>query len=613
MACTINLLTQMLPGAGSGGTWTQDGYNVLGAGNPYIGGGTDFDLFGDDPLLDPSGAVPGYYFFSYDDSCNPPQQVILYISDTVDAGDDYEFTVCVNATYYDLNDFLTGDLGGTWSIAPGSLPNLGGLLGFDPATGNVDIDQLTNSGAQLGTYIFLYTVEASTPSGFEQSDCGTCSSSMTVTINIINQPLYPNDENYIIEDPHGDFNLFELFTSEADNGGIWAQTAGEDTIPITGDYLGTINLDSPVAGCNYQFQYTLGDICDSPYASTINITVIRNFELSIDAGETVLSAVYENCDSPTFEWFQLNVETNDWDSLGVTTQDYTMSSPVDGDEFKVVLTCGDCTQEAIHVYTSNACANNPCFDIIHNETTDCLSVVNNGTNTSPVSTDVIQWKKDGGLYQNYTGPICGCDFYEFLDVVPYCLVVGSNIRVGYSSFTACPTRVVGRVYVEYGDGTDEVHTGTNITADYVQWTPAQWIAKGRTAVFRIRCLTPIGYIFKRIQFTYTGSGGLTCTDVTYAHLNYPKLYYKIWFKRTVDYSDTCATVICENFFVVDNGCLIEVFLTTANISNPPIYTGPGIAASAFNTSGGQTYAWYKNGKYIHSPAIISGDHHVPLR
>ena len=106
MACTINLLTQMLPGAGSGGTWTQDGYNVLGAGNPYIGGGTDFDLFGDDPLLDPSGAVPGYYFFSYDDGCNPPQQVILYVSDSVDAGDDVEIEFCDSNLGYDLNDFI---------------------------------------------------------------------------------------------------------------------------------------------------------------------------------------------------------------------------------------------------------------------------------------------------------------------------------------------------------------------------------------------------------------------------------------------------------------------------------------------------------------------------
>jgi hypothetical protein len=429
----------MLPGAGSGGTWAQDGYNVLGAGNPYIGGGTDFDLFGDDPLLDPSGAVPGYYFFSYDDGCNPPQQVILYISDPVDAGDDYEFTICYNSSDYDLNDYLTGDLGGTWSVAPGSEPV---DAGFDPDTGIFNTETMTDN-ERPGAYIFLYTIQASTPSGFEQTDCATCISTMTVTVNIFPPPTWPSDENYTIEDPHGDFNLYDLFTTEADGGGTWAQTAGEDTITITGGYLGTINLDSPVAGCQYQFEYTLGAFCGIPFPAIINITVIRDFSLTIDAGETTLNAVYENCDSPTFEWFKLNVATNEWDSLGVTTNYYVMSSPVDGDEFKVVLTCGDCTQEAIHVYTSNVCANNPCFDIIHNETTDCLSVVNNGTNTSPVSTDVIQWKKDGGLYATYTGPICGCDFYEFLDVVPYCLVVGANIRVGYSSFTACPTRVVG--------------------------------------------------------------------------------------------------------------------------------------------------------------------------
>jgi hypothetical protein len=587
----------MLPGAGSGGTWAQDGYNVLGAGNPYIGGGTDFDLFGDDPLLDPSGAVPGYYFFSYDDGCNPPQQVILYINDPVDAGDDVDLDWCLGTSIpYDLNDYITGDTGGTWILSPLSDPLPGGQTIDDVApVGNTEnlADGLPN------TYVFLYQVTAATPSGFEQADCGTCVSVATVTIRFI--PAFnPGDGDVfiVIPETEGTFNLYDVLTGTPDSSGAWNQVSGEDTVTPGGGYFGTINLDS-VAGCHYVFRYAGGFIdseggnCEAEFF--VDITIIRDFSLTIDAGETVLNAEYENCDSPTFEWFKLNVATNEWDSLGVTTQDYTMSSPVDGDEFKVVLTCGDCTQEAIHVYTSNVCANNPCFDIIHNETTDCLSVVNNGTNTSPVSTDVIQWKKDGGLYATYTGPICGCDFYEYLNVVPYCLVVGANIRVGYSSFTACPTRVVGRVYVEYGDGTDEVHTGTNITADYVQWTPAQWIAKGRTAVFRIRCLTPIGYIFKMVQFTYTGSGGLTCSDVTYAHLNYPKLYYKIWFKRTVDYSDTCATVICENFFEIDNGCLLEAFLTTANISNPPIYTGPGIAASAFNASGSQTYAWYKNG------------------
>lgn len=600
MNCTVNIRSQLLPNSAPGGTWTLDGFNTTGIGDPYTGGGSTFNLSGDDPLIDANGATPGYYFFLYDDGCNPPQLAVLNITTGADAGDSIEVDWCIGSQAYDLDSYVTGDTGGVWSLSPDSDP-IGVPVEFVLPTGDIE----TLSDNTPGTWIFLYTVTSPPPDGFTQQNCESCVSQMTVTFRVHAAFQTGDSDTFItIDDSHGSFNLYDLIVGIADQTGAWTQTAGIDSPAITGGYLGTINLDA-AAGCHYRFEYSGELYCidggGDPFNPVhfIDIIVIRDYSLTITQVGDTLNSSQSGCSSPSYEWFILNQTTNEFDSLGITTNSLDVSAYSDGDEFKLVMNCGDCTEEASFVITGSVCANTPCFDIARNETTDCLTVTNTGTNTSPVSSDVLEWKKDGGLYAPYTGAICGCDFYEFLEVTPYCLAVGANIRVGYSSFSACPTREITRVVIEYGDGTTTTTNSSSIPSYFVDLTPAQWIAKGRSATFRIRILTPIGYIFKKVQFNYTGAGTVvTCSDITYYHLNYPKIYYKIWFRRTVQYSDVCPDVVCESFYEVNNGCLLEVYLNTGNVSDPPTYTGTAVVASTFNGSGISTFVWKLNGSVV---------------
>lgn len=66
MACVKNLRTDFLTGADTGGTWQYLGYHASNpAGTPGAGGTDPGTLTGDNPQLDFTAYVPGFYFFRY--------------------------------------------------------------------------------------------------------------------------------------------------------------------------------------------------------------------------------------------------------------------------------------------------------------------------------------------------------------------------------------------------------------------------------------------------------------------------------------------------------------------------------------------------------------------
>ncbi len=66
MACPKNLRTEFLDDADPGGEWAYDGYHASNpAGTPGAGGTNPGALTGDDPELDFSSWIPGFYFFTY--------------------------------------------------------------------------------------------------------------------------------------------------------------------------------------------------------------------------------------------------------------------------------------------------------------------------------------------------------------------------------------------------------------------------------------------------------------------------------------------------------------------------------------------------------------------
>lgn len=583
MACNFNLRSTMLPGSGTGGTWTKLGFNATTYTGTFGAGGSDIPLGGDDPIIVPEDLEAGYYLLSYSDGCNAPQNVIYWSRDSVTAGTPSTLQYCINDNVtISLADGLTGeDAGGLWSVSPASDPVPSGA--FNATLGTLNTALLLGDD---GTYKFIYTVMALQNSVFEDISCSFCSDFQEVEVIIDPAFKAGNDVAISISLTEGSFNLFDKLTGSKDGAGIWTQLTGS-SVPIGGDYLGTVNLNS-YSGCTWSFQYAggSGNCADS---SIVTVTKVANWSANITAATNNLTVNHSACGfgSMTYAWFK-NVGAG-YFALGLTTQ--TIAANGTG-TYKAVITCNGCSQETTYAHTQ-VCTNNPCFTFNYDAGADSLALVNNGTNTSPVGSDTLQWKKDGGAYTTYSSALTGCDLREFLDVVPFCQIFSGNIRVGYSSFTACPGRTISQVFVEYGDGTTETHSGS-LSSDYVQWTPSQWIAKGNSATFRIRTSTPIGFIFKKIKFTYDGSGALSCSNITTTHINYPKLYYKIWGKRTVAYTDGCPTITCESFYQKDNGCILDVVCINCNVAG----VGNAVCASVFNCTTTPTYAWKRNGSTL---------------
>lgn len=580
MACTFYLRDTLLPGSVPGGIWTQVGFSTVASG-PFVPGGSTIPIGGDNPLIDASTLITGFYLLSYDDYCNPAQEVILQVMERAEAGSGQTIHFCVNDTdIVNLFDHaLFGDSGGTWSVNPGSDSIPGGA--FDPGAGTFSIPGL---GGLSGIFILNYAVQSTVESGYGQMSCASCNDITAVTIVVAPEFDAGEDNTIIIPQANGSFNLFDFLNGAPDVGGTWTQVSGTATV-INNGYLGTVNLDK-LDGCEFVFKYAGGN---NACADEAFITVIRDpeFNLEITQSGNQLTANHTACGNASYQWFY--DDGTGYVSTGLTTQTITATNS-DG-MYKVVLNCGGCIQEdEIRIQVN--CDNNPCFTFNFNATTDCLTVIPNGTNNSPIATDTIQWKKDGGSYTNYTTPICGCDLREFLNIVPYCQVVGGKIRVGYSSISACPGRTVSQVLWEFGNGTGSSASG-NLWGYWLEYTPAEWIAFQRTITFTVRVSTPIGNLLKKVKFTYSGSGAASCANITTTHENYPKLYYKIWAKRTVIYTDGCPTVVCENSYQVDNGCTVEV-----NISNCNVGGNASLCATVYNCSGTPTFQWKKDGAVL---------------
>lgn len=592
MSCNINLRTNTLVGADTGGTWTYLGYNATNPlGNPGTGGTTPPTLVGDNPLLNTETWVAGYYFFRYTigSTCVAHTDTILNVAAKPIIGSLNNQQFCtLDSQVIDLDNYVSGLVGvRTWSVNSGSASVPSGS--FDANNGTLDLSLVNNAG----NYIFNLVVVSDTPSGFSDFGCIRCISTNTLTITI-NAPCQSGqDTTKSVSTPAGVVSLFNLLDGNKDASIVWTQLTGT-TVAINNGYIGDVNFDS-VTGCSFSFKAECGSsACITNHILTVNVQ--RNFGLNITKSSNVLTANHSstNCGSPSYQWAFNN--GSGWANIG-TGSTFTITNQCSG-QFRCTLNCSGCTQIATYDYAIDCNCNAPNFTFTQGAT--CLTMANSGSNCFTPLTDVLEYRTTTPSVGSWTvypaGGICNCSWYKYLDVTAYCSVNGSNLRIGYSAIQSCGESV-DRIYVDYGNGSTTTITGA-LNSYWEEYTTTQWVGTyGRWIRYKIRINTALGYIFKIVKFTYNGVSGSapSCSDLSIQHENYPKIYYGIEGRRTVTYS-CCPTKQITNT-INPNGCLLFVQAIPVNLAGGQT----GISANVTNCSSTPTYQWYKNG------VLLSGE------
>lgn len=195
MACLINLRTDGLSGADSGGTWTWNGHHASSDTGPFsTGTGTDpGTLTGDNPQIDFDGFIPGFYSFTYgggEGDCGDEVDVIIAVVPSVNAGCDETLTYCTGTggTAVDLlalkntecaesitDDNLTIEWDNS-SDDPGAE--------FNAGAGTLNIDNLS-----AGTYVFNFIKTVEPPAGYTLEDCPNCATD-EATLTIVVQASF---------------------------------------------------------------------------------------------------------------------------------------------------------------------------------------------------------------------------------------------------------------------------------------------------------------------------------------------------------------------------------------------------------------------------------------
>lgn len=243
--------------------------------------------------------------------------------------------------------------------------------------------------------------------------------------------------------------------------------------------------------------------------------------------------------------------------------------------------------------------NNPCLQIQFNQTTNCLSILPSGSSNSPILSDTLEYNIANTGWVPYSSPLCGCSIIETANMTGlYCTVSSGNIRIGYTGFTACPTRTPDQLFIQYGNGTTQ-YIGGAVNSYWVQYTGAQWLALGNSAIFTLRIPTPFGYVFVKYKYQFPTGTPTGCSG-SWTFISATKLYKPVQARRTVVYADGCPSPpnCLQNWTPPNNPCQnIELQGGLCNVSG-------GISAmcvSVFGCTGIPTYQWKKNG------AILPGE------
>lgn len=402
MSCIINLLSDILPNADTGGAWEYLGMSNTSTNAPT---GTTTSLTGDNPSIDTATYPPGYLFFSYTgiDNCGASQTITVnfYNAAPPNAGQNGTTTHCSNETQIlNLFSYLSGapQTNLTWT-STGATPPAGS---FDSANGTFDLS-LINVAA-------TYTFEASAASTVSNSyplhaNC-TClpdTSIVTVTINQgadagnATQQTICNTDSANLNTIHNSSNnltglSYSFFGYRAGTSGVYssgifsingasAQTHSPNTsIPsptdlsnfgANGQYLFLVNAGT--APCNDSSTILIiVETCSSPCA----VSAAASYNAAADQ----LVASQTGCSTPTYQW---QILSSTWTNISGANSNI-LASPANG-TYRVIVTCADgagCSDTSNQVVINNT---DPCNvsvqisntnEVFTSTVTGCTSSIN---------------------------------------------------------------------------------------------------------------------------------------------------------------------------------------------------------------------------------------------
>lgn len=192
MACTFNLRTDGLDGAETGGSWTWNGHSETTSGFSTSSGTDPRPIAGDNPLVDFSGFVPGFYSFTYSGgrgSCADSVDLIIYVAERANAGCDVVVTVCEGSVAGPIDMVIFKSERCDDDLYEYDYPEIEVVLdGFDdPGDSWPYEDEVLNiETLPIGSYRFKFTKSVTPPHGFPLSSCVNCEDDIAyLTINIV--------------------------------------------------------------------------------------------------------------------------------------------------------------------------------------------------------------------------------------------------------------------------------------------------------------------------------------------------------------------------------------------------------------------------------------------
>ncbi|WP_271784270.1 gliding motility-associated C-terminal domain-containing protein [Aquimarina algiphila] len=247
---TINLQNNIGIGNTGGYEWS---YSTTGSTGPWSG---PFENGTITPSVSPTSTT--WYRIQMDNGvgCSAEDVVQITVIDKPNSGTETDLYACTGGTVINLNDLLSGEETGSWSISALSLNNPGsdfnsGMGTYDPST--------------EGVYTFDYTVNPIAP-------C-VVNSTTSVTVSVQTERSAGNNNTINTNNPDIVIDLFSSLLGAPDTGGIWSlDTTG--SIPGTNfdSSAGTLDTSGLVAGA-YSFDYMITS-CTTDIST---VTVLINF------------------------------------------------------------------------------------------------------------------------------------------------------------------------------------------------------------------------------------------------------------------------------------------------------------------------------------------------